>query len=130
MESEPGGSAGDACVGGTSYLSGEAVRRRRLAALLHGRRRRRRRREALSADGGHLKERQGGVEVHGDLRGDGVWRRRLQADRQRSSWTLDRVVMVENIELGGEDVHHWRRSVARHGRGRSLAAGGIWKQKQ
>lgn len=57
------------------------------------------------------------MEVHGDLWGEGVWRRRLQGDRQRPS---HRVVMLEDVQLGGEDAHHGHWSVAWQRRGRSL----------
>lgn len=92
-----------------------------LAALLHGWRRWGRGWEALSANSGNLKQWYGRVEVHGDLRRHGVWCCGLQADRQGSSRALHRVVMVENIQLRRNHVHHRHRSVPRHGLGRRLA---------
>ena len=88
------------------------------------------RREALSANSGDLKQRNGGVEVHGDLRGHGVRRRGLQADRQGSSRTLHGVVMVEDVQLRRNHVHHGHRSVTRDGLGRRVAFSGVWRARK
>lgn len=100
-----------------------------LAALLHGWRGWGRGWEALSADGGHLKQWHGRVEVHGDLRRHGVRRCRLQADRQGSSRALHGVVMMNNIQLRrmrGHHVHHRHRSVTWDSLWGRLAFRGIW----
>lgn len=104
--------------------------RRRLAALLHGWRWRGRRGEALSAHSGHLKQWQGGVEVHRDLRGHGVRRRRLQTDGQSSSRALQWVGVVKDIQLRRNDVHHGHWSVARDHLGGRLAFQRIWRGKK
>lgn len=100
-----------------------------LAALMHGWRWRGRRREALSTDSGDLKQRNGRVEVHGDLRRHGVRRCGLQADRQGSSRTLHGVVM-EDVQLRRNHVHDGHRSVARDGLGRGVGFSWVWRTRE
>lgn len=101
-----------------------------LTALLHGWRRRGRWWEALSADSGDLKQWYSRVEVHGDLRRHAIRCCRLQTDRQGSSRALHGVVMVKNIQLRRNHVHHRDRSVTRDCRGRRLAFSGIWRTRK
>lgn len=101
-----------------------------LAALLHGWGWWGRRWEALSADSRDLKQWYGGVEVHGDLRRHAIRCCRLQADRQGSSRALHGVVMVKNIQLRRNHVHHRDRSVTRDCLGRRLAFSGIWRTRK
>lgn len=96
-----------------------------LAALLHGWRWWGRRREALSGDSRDLKQWYSRVEMHRDLRGHGVRCCWLQADWQRSSRALHGVVMVKDIQLRRNRVHHGHRGCTRDRLGSGLAFSGI-----
>lgn len=96
------------------YLRHVAVRLRcHCLAALHGGRWRGRRGEALGSDGGHLEQRHGLVEVHGDLGGHAVRGGGLQADRQGPPRALHGVVVLQDAQLRG-------------GRAQRRCCGGAW----
>lgn len=79
----------------------------------------------MSGDSRDLKQWYSRVEMHRDLRGHGVRCCWLQADWQRYSRALHGVVMVKDIQLRRNRVHHGHRGVTRDRLGSGLAFSGI-----
>lgn len=94
-----------------SHLCGMSVGQsdRGLTALLHGWRWRGRGRQTLGSHSGHLQQRDGWVQVHGDLRGrESIGRGGLKAHRQRAS-RAGYGVMMKDVQLRRHQ--HWHRGV-------------------